>query len=174
MYQIQITPDLVFVVAEERKALSQIDTVLALDKEYGLGVEIFGHGRMIDEPVELNGWIVMQVDRFAGIIPQEGLDRMEILKSHGFSNFLIADDLRHERYLPKKEPIKLPEIDWNKVGRIAGIATLVVGGVALVIAALPVILVGGAVMAGAAVGFDPRLLVVLDTGEWVSFYEYYD
>lgn len=199
MEKIQISPDLVFYVAPEnfkrKTALSQKDKILTLASKEGWDkIRVVGRGGMIYQIMNLNGWKVMSINNYRGIVPQKALDRIEILKSNGikFSGILIADDQRskpkppepikthqrtirspavvyQQRSLVKPRPTSSRETDSALIEVFSTIAKLTWG----LLKVIGNIFLFGLVIT--FVAFDPMVMVVLeDTGEWVCLYEWYE
>jgi hypothetical protein len=170
--------------------------VLEIAKRKGWdNVVVMGDGDMIDRPQTIGEWMVYPADQYPSEIPQEGMNRVYQLVNAGvrIKGVAVLDDLRHPR--PRLRPILLPpptpepiqrkwviphiDVDWGFVfsttakillGTVA-VGLAVIAGIALLAVALAVgtallILAG----VGAALAYDPALVVVTEDNQWVAVY----
>jgi hypothetical protein len=155
----------------------QSKLILAVAKRHGWeNVRVVGHGEMIDQPIETNGWQVTPIEEYKGIIPAEALQKVETLADTGIrvKGFLVADDLRHDAQksvnISSAKVIK--GIDWGIVVNVLSkLAAVTLIGTA-VITLFPIVLVAGAVVAGIA--YDPVLVVVTAENEWICLSEWWE
>ncbi len=159
-----------------RKSVSQLKLLLAVAKRRGWeNVRKIGHGGMINQPIETNGWLVMPIAMYKGIIPPEAIQKIETLANIGIhvKGFLIADDQRHAAEQWNDVASQRPSnvIDWEKTANVLGkiLAVTMIG--AVIISLFPLFLAVGAI--GAGIAYDPILIIVTDEDEWVSLYEWY-
>ena len=96
-------------------------------------VRVIGHGELTNHPEKVNGWEVMKATDYPGIVPQEALDRVEILLDEGveIKGLLIADDLRRKKLKQIRQLVFRPiervrAIEWRKVRAetVRGVKTL--------------------------------------------------
>jgi hypothetical protein len=158
-----------------RKTVSQSKLILANAKINGAeNVRKVGQGGLIDRPIKTNGWLVMPIEMYKGIIPREGMEIAEKLtKGIPIKGFLIADDMRSIEAGRQEAPVLKPKIplDWRKIASGAGkvAAAIAVGGA--IISFLPVVLGIGAITL--AFAYDPLLIAVTAEDEWICVYQWW-
>jgi len=162
--------------ANTLKTDSQSNRILAIAKECGWDdVRVVGEGGVINQPIELNGWLVMPIGLYKKSIPPEAFQRVEtIINAEGkMKGFLIADDLRSGEKQSANARFEIPAVspDWGKIATGIGKVAAVVAVITAVISFLPILLGVGAI--GAALVYDPLLIVVTAEDEWVCIYEWF-
>jgi len=159
-----------------RKTVSQSKLILANAKLNGnKNVRKVGKGGLIDRAMETNGWLVMPIEMYKGIIPPEAMETAETLtKGIPIKGFLIADDMRSIEHRRQEPRVLLPKVspDWGKIASSAGkvAAAIAVGGV--IISFLPLVLGIGAI--GMALAYDPLLIAVTAEDEWICVYQWWE
>jgi hypothetical protein len=162
--------------ARPRKAVFQSKLILANAKINGTeNVRIVGKGGLIDRPINTNGWLVMPIEMYKGIIPRAGMEIAENLtKGIPIKGFLIADDTRSIEPRRQEATVLKPKIspNWRKIASGAGkvAAAIAVGGA--IISFFPLVLGIGAI--GVALSYDPLLIAVTAEDEWVCLYQWWD
>jgi hypothetical protein len=162
--------------ASPRKTVSQSKLILANAKLNGTkNVRIVGKGDLIDRSIITNGWLVLPLEMYKGIIPREGMEIAENLtKGIPIKGFLIADDMRSIEHRRQEATVLKPKIspDWRKIASGAGkvAAAIAVGGA--IISLFPLVLGIGAL--GVAIAYDPLLIAVTAENEWISVYQWWD
>ena len=162
--------------ARPRKPVSQAKLIFALAKMHGYeNVRKVGEGDLIDQPIKTNGWLVMPIEMYKGIIPREARETAEtITKGIAIKGFLIADDMRSVEGRREEPKVLLPKVspDWGKIASGAGkvAAAIAVGGA--IISILPVVLGIGAITL--ALAYDPLLIAVTAENEWICVYQWWD
>lgn len=153
------------------------DTIFQLAfKNKWKDVEVFGHGRMIDETMEVNGWILKPINSCTDSIPQEGLDILKIIESSvELAGVVIADDKRKAKPdLYKNDRVILDLNDVGKILGVIGIATLVLIAAPLILFALGTMLmmiVLPLLLAG-LLAYDPAIICVTREGTWIKVFEW--
>ena len=104
-----------------RLSVPQSTLILANAKMNGWeDVRKVGQGDMIDRPIETNGWLVMPIEMYTGIIPPEAIQHAEILTMGvQIKGLLVADDIQHVERQSQTMPLAAPSVspDWEKWGR---------------------------------------------------------
>ncbi len=174
------------------KVLSDFDVVRNLAQQKGWeDCQIFGHGDMITQPMQSQGWNLIPADLYEYSIPAKGVDRLLQIIDAGvhIQGVIIADDTR--RVEPKPAPTRpmkpLPseKTVFSIIGKVL-IGLIVLSGIVLV-AAFVVIkgplfilcsIFGLSLLHGVTNDFDPQLIILVDDGNggtaWLSVLTWYD
>jgi hypothetical protein len=165
------------------KVKSEVDIVLEIAHQKGWqDCEIFGHGSMITQPQESNGWKLLPADLYEYSIPSEGVARVLQTINAGvrIQGVVIADDERRTvpQPIPTKPKVSLPSV--KTVVSFIGIVLLGLIVVACIIKFPSLVLIGAAlvVLFSAATAYDPKLIILVDDGNggtvWISLLTWYE
>lgn len=161
--------------AESRRSISQSKLICGRAKMHGFQhVRLVGRGALIDQPMKLNGWLVMPPEMYGGIIPRDAWDAaITLTKGIAIKGFLIADDARSPQHQSQAHPARVPQIsiNWEKVARGVGWGVAAIAAAGAVISLLPLVLGIGAL--GIALAYDPLLIAVTAEDEWICLYEWW-
>jgi hypothetical protein len=169
---------------QDLKVISEVDLVHNIAQQNGWkDCEIFGYGLMITQPMESMGWNLIPADLFEYSIPDEGIDRILQIINAGvrIQGVIIADDLRriNPPRMPTKSMVSLPSprTVFPIIGKaLCGflVVTIVVG----LFIYSPWTILGAALLLGATMSHDPKLIVLVDDGNggttWISVLTWYD
>lgn len=152
----------------------------------GWKLEHWGNGMMKTLPYSSEEYDFEEYDPAKATIPQAGLQRLKVTQELVHVRRII---IAHERNPiidapPEPEiwkpPIPRPDIhryiekakewDWGWLKYVA-IGVGVIALIAFLIASLPAVLLGGAVVAGAAL--DPSVICELEDGTWAEVYYWF-
>jgi hypothetical protein len=178
---------------------SELDMVLDLARGKGWGdIEIFGHGEMITQIQEINGWKLIPADLYEYSIPPEAIARLLQLIQAGvhLQGVIIADDThaaapapaRLIRVLPTRASIGAWTAKTAKaLAGLAGLAGVIVEKAAIVLLALAFCAAMGglllfilpvAILFLFGAEYDPKLIVLVEDGHggtaWVSLFTWYE
>jgi hypothetical protein len=169
---------------QDFKIRSEVDIVLEIAKQKGWkDCEIFGYGSMITQTQDTTGWKLIPADLYQYSIPPEGVNRVLLAINAGIriQGVIIADDERR-KVPPPAAPAgpKIPRSALNAV--LSFIGKALVGLILLVVAIKfsPLVMVGAVIIGliGAAVAFDPKLIILVDDGNggtvWISLLTWYE
>lgn len=161
--------------AAPRLCISQSTVILAIAKMQGWEeVRKVGQGGMIDGPIETNGWKVISLEMYKGIIPPEAMHKVETLtRGIRLKGLLVADDMQHIEQQSRTMPLVAPAVspDWEKIGAGLGKVALVAAIGMAVIAVLPLVL--GVAGVAAALAYDPLIIGVTQENEWIELCEWW-
>jgi hypothetical protein len=161
--------------ARPRKTVSQSKLILANATINGAeNVRKVGRGGLINRPIKTNGWLVMPIEMYKGIIPREGVEIAETLtKGIPIKGFLIAEDVRGIEERRQKPTNLKPNIlpDWRKITSGAGRVAAAIAVCGAIISFFPLVLGIGAI--GVALAYDPLLIAVTEEDEWMCLYEWW-
>ena len=150
-------------------------------------LEVIGDGPMVYTPCQIGEWWVMPAEQYTGTIPPEIQAKWDNFKALNIPvvGYLIADDMRvdaAERQRKVLEHQQRKEQFDRTVHEVAEVNGKVLAGAGAV--AVGVLTVGGAVIAGLALGavaaigallrFDPILIAVLPDGRWICLGAWWD
>lgn len=136
---------------------------------------VVGYGRMITEPLLKNGWYLVPLEKYAGIIPKLAIETVEQIKQSGVEIEGVVVAYKENQPPAVETPSEnIDEIVLNKVAEfgksllpvakeIGKVVITVAGAIGVV---LGVILIVG--LAGVCLSNDPVLIVVLKDGTWVE------
>jgi len=162
--------------AKPRKRISQANLIFARASLQGISdVRKVGDGSLIDEPIEINGWLVMPIDMYKGIIPPEAWQTAETLtKGMSIKGFLVADDKKSIKRKPRAQDVTTPKVspDWGKIATSLGQVTAAIAVCGAIISFFPLVLGIGAI--GIALAYDPLLIAVTAEDEWICVYQWWD
>ena len=150
--------------------------------EQGWPIRPWGNGSMKSLPFSTEDFDYKEYDPSEVNIPQEGLQRLEVAyEMVRIRRVIIADEKHPVIDVPPEPEIWKPDIPKPDFGKIKemdlywvkplAIGLGVIALVAAAIVALPAILFGAAVVAGATL--DPGVLCELEDGTWAEVYYYF-
>jgi hypothetical protein len=96
---------------QDLTVMSEIDIVLEIARRQNWkDYEIFGHGDMITQPQDSNGWKLIPADQYEYSIPTEAVSRVHQLINAGvrIQGVIIADDVRREIPAPTSVTTPVP------------------------------------------------------------------
>jgi hypothetical protein len=169
---------------QDLKVISEVDIVHKIAQQNGWkDCEIFGYGVMITQPLESMGWNLIPADLFEYSIPDEGIDRILQIINAGvrIQGVIIADDQRRINPPPIPTKLMVSLASARTVFSIIGkalfgflIVTIVVG----LFVYLPWSILGTALILGATMSHDPKLIILVDNGNggitWISVLTWFD
>jgi len=169
---------------QDLKVISEVDLVHQIAQQNGWkDCEIFGYGIMITQPLESMGWNLIPADLFEYSIPDEGIDRILQIINAGvrIQGVIIADDQRRKNppHIPTKSMVSLPSTRtvFSIIGKVLFVF-LIVTIVAGLFIYSPWLILGTALILGATMSHDPKLIILVDDGNggitWISVLTWFD
>jgi hypothetical protein len=135
--------------------------------------EVIGQGALITSPCQIGEWWVMPYEQYQGKIPPEIKQKLSEFLNSGveIQGLLIADDMRDVEARRKKaeEEKKQKREARNKANMDAlGTSLNIVGTVLFGVGMFFVYFLS------AFTSYDPMIIAVLPSGEWICIASWYD
>jgi hypothetical protein len=166
---------------QDFKVRSEADVVLELAHRKGWkDCEIFGHGAMIDQPLESMGWKLIPADKYEYSIPAEGASRVMQVINAGVrvQGVIIADDGKRAKPVPQPARPQRSAPSLEKVLTFLAMLIMGLSVAAFFVFLAPLILLFSIIPLAVGTDYDPKLVILVDDGAggtlWVSLLTWFD
>jgi hypothetical protein len=168
------------------KVMSEADLVLNLaQQKRWKDCQIFGHGDMITQPLESQGWKLIPADLYEYSIPAKGVDRLLKVIDAGvhIQGVIIADDTRRRAltHTPAKPVVSLATVKmvFSAIGIVLLVSVAFAGLILLgLVIAKALYLLIPLLFLSPFLGFDPQLIILVDDGNggttWISVLTWFE